>query len=200
MFAQGIRAPHGSTILREAYPHAAASNLKRSSRNGIARSPQAASERRKNLPRSSRFWHRSAPAMSMARRLLSTAAWFGAFSRLMTVTHHLELTLLPHCHAIFRLPPHEKPSFIWPKLGDGTAFVSITYTHDEMSVVCERASLPASVAAQRGRRLFRVKGPLDFSLTGILPSLTTPLAEPGGSIFVISPYATAHLLFSYHDF
>src|SRR5260370_39100474 len=127
MFAQGIRAPHGSTILQEAYPHAAASNLKRSSRNGLARSPQAASERRKNLPRSSRFWRRSAPAMSMARRLLAPAAWFGAFSRLMTVTHQLELTLLPHCHAIFRRPPHEKPSFILPTLRDGTAFVSITY-------------------------------------------------------------------------
>ncbi len=130
----------------------------------------------------------------MARRLPWTAAWFGAFSRLMTVTHHLELTLLPHCHAIFRLPPHEKPSFIWPKLGDGTAFVSITYTHDEISGVCEEASLPASVAAQRGRRLFRVKGPLDFSLTGILASLTSPLAEAGVSIFVISTYDTDYLL------
>jgi len=110
----------------------------------------------------------------------------------MTVTHHLELTLLPHCYAIFRLPPHEK-------LGDGTAFVSITYTHDEISGVCEEASLPASVAAQRGRRLFRVKGPLDFSLTGFLASLAGPLAEAGVSIFVISTYDTDYLLVAEHD-
>ncbi len=117
----------------------------------------------------------------------------------MTVPHHLELTLLPHCYAIFRLPPHEKPSFVLPKLGDGTAFVSITYTHDEISGVCEEASLPANVAAQRGRRLFRVKGPLDFSLTGILASLAGPLAEASVSIFVISTYDTDYLLVAEHD-
>src|SRR5260370_42540422 len=43
----------------------------------------------------------SAPAMSMARRLPSTAAWFGACSRAMTGTHHLELTVLPRRYAIF---------------------------------------------------------------------------------------------------
>jgi uncharacterized protein len=111
----------------------------------------------------------------------------------------LELMLLPHRYAIFRLPPHEKPSFVWPKLADGAGFVSLTHTHEELSGVCEESSLPADVAAQRGRRLLRVKGPLEFSLTGILASLTGPLAEAGVSIFSISTYDTDYLLLAEQD-
>jgi hypothetical protein len=39
-----------------------------------------------------------------------------------------------------------------------------------------------------------VGGPLDFSLTGILASLTTSLAEVGISIFAISTFDTDYLL------
>ncbi len=106
--------------------------------------------------------------------------------------------LLPHRYAIFRLPPSNKPELDWLKFGDGAAFVSITRTHDEVSGVCEEAVLPANVTAQRGRRLFRVQGPLDFSLTGVLASLTSHLAEAGVSIFAISTYDTDYLLLAEH--
>ena len=39
-----------------------------------------------------------------------------------------------------------------------------------------------------------VKGPLGFSITGILASLTTCLAEVGISIFAISTFDTDYLL------
>jgi uncharacterized protein len=117
----------------------------------------------------------------------------------MTVSHHVELTLLPHRYAIFRLPPHEKAVLDWLKLSDDAAFVSVTRTHDELSGVCEESRLPADITAQRGRRLFRVKGPLDSSLTGILVSLTGSLAEAGVSVFAISTYDTDYLLLAEHD-
>jgi len=88
---------------------------------------------------------------------------------------------------------------VWPKLADGAGFVSLTHTHEELSGVCEESTLPVNVTAQRGRRLFRVKGPLEFSLTGILASLTGPLAEAGVSIFSISTYDTDYLLLAEHD-
>lgn len=135
----------------------------------------------------------------MALRLPSTAGWFGACCRLMTAAHHLDLTLLPHRYAIFRLPPHERPAFVWPKLADGATFVSFTHTNEELSGVCEESSVPVNVTAQRGRRLFRLKGPLDFSLTGALASLTAPLAEAGVSIFAISTYNTDYLLLAEQD-
>jgi len=39
-----------------------------------------------------------------------------------------------------------------------------------------------------------VEGPLDFSLTGILASLTGPLAREGISVFALSTYDTDYLL------
>jgi hypothetical protein len=117
----------------------------------------------------------------------------------MTTAHQLELTLLPHRYAIFRLPPHEEPSLDLLKLCDRAAFVSITRTHEELSGVCQESSLAAGVTAQRGRRLLRVKGPLEFALTGILASLAGPLAEVGVSIFSISTYDTDYLLLAEHD-
>ena len=126
-------------------------------------------------------------------------AWFGAFCRLMIAAHHLQLTLLPHRYAIFRIPPKEEPSFDWSKLRDHADFVSITHTHDEISGVCEEHRLPLHVGAERGRRLLRVNSPLDFSLSGILASLTAPLAEAGVSIFAISTYDTDYLLLAEKD-
>ena len=54
--------------------------------------------------------------------------------------------------------------------------------------------MPANVIAQRGRRMLRVEGPLDFSLTGILASLAAPLAEAQVSIFSLSTYDSDYLL------
>lgn len=39
-----------------------------------------------------------------------------------------------------------------------------------------------------------MEGPLDFSLTGILASLASPLAEASISIFALSTYDTDYLL------
>jgi hypothetical protein len=117
----------------------------------------------------------------------------------MITARHLELTLLPGRYAIFRRPLHERYSIDWPKLRDDAAFVSITYTHDEISGICEEGKVPVDATVQGGRRLLRVKGRLDFSLTGILASLTVPLADAGVSIFAISTYDTDYLLLAEKD-
>jgi len=85
------------------------------------------------------------------------------------------------------------------KFRDRAAFASFTRTHEELSGVCEESRLPVNIAAQRGRRLLTVKGPLDFALTGVLASLAGPLAEAGVSIFSISTYDTDYLLLAEHD-
>ncbi|WP_407673185.1 ACT domain-containing protein [Paenibacillus alkalitolerans] len=43
-------------------------------------------------------------------------------------------------------------------------------------------------------KCLKIEGPLDFSLTGILASLTISLAEAGISIFAISTYDTDYIL------
>jgi hypothetical protein len=71
---------------------------------------------------------------------------------------------------------------------------SITRTADELSIVCAEADTPSGVEAERGWRAFKVEGPLDLSLTGILASLAGPLAEARINIFAISTYDTDYLL------
>jgi len=73
-------------------------------------------------------------------------------------------------------------------------FRSITRTADELSIVCAEADVPADVTAERGWRAFKVEGPLDLSLTGILASLAGPLAEARINLFAISTYDTDYLL------
>ena len=70
----------------------------------------------------------------------------------------------------------------------------IARTSDELSVVCGQDVVPPGVTAERDWRCLCVAGPLDFSLVGILASLTAPLAEAGLSVFAVSTYDTDYLL------
>ena len=61
-------------------------------------------------------------------------------------------------------------------------------------MVCAERDVPVAVQAERGWSLLQVRGPLDFSLVGVLASLALPLAQAGVSIFSISTYDTDYLL------
>ncbi|MCF8052242.1 MAG: ACT domain-containing protein [Desulfobacterales bacterium] len=100
------------------------------------------------------------------------------------------LDLLPEPMGICRLDSG-RPIPAW---ATKAGFYSITGTSEELSVVCPEASIPDGVVCSRGWRLFRVKGPLDFSETGVLASLAGPLGRAGISIFVVSTYDTDMLL------
>lgn len=103
----------------------------------------------------------------------------------------LTLSLLPETLAVARLPAGALlPG--WVDWSD--PFVTVSRTRDELSVVCPEARVPGDVRAERGWRGFKVEGPLDFALTGILARLAAPLAEAGISIFAVSTYDTDYLL------
>jgi hypothetical protein len=102
----------------------------------------------------------------------------------------LTLSLLPGTFTICRLDP-EAIIPDWAKAG---GFISITRTSDELSVVCPEANLPDGVRCDRGWRCFKVEGPLDLSLTGVLASLANPLAEARINIFALSTFDTDYLL------
>ena len=108
----------------------------------------------------------------------------------------LTLSLLPETLAVARLPGGASlPGWIdW-----SDPFVTVSRTRDELSVVCPEARLPTDAQAERGWRGFKVEGPLDFALTGILARLATPLAEAGISIFAISTYDTDYVLVKSRD-
>jgi hypothetical protein len=81
-----------------------------------------------------------------------------------------------------------------PPWTTGSSLVSITRTEHELSIVCEQRCVPSGVLAEPDWVCLAVRGPLDFSLVGILADLSTTLARAGVSIFVISTYDTDYLL------
>lgn len=103
----------------------------------------------------------------------------------------MELSFVPDSFAVCRLSPEtEVPAWAW---GD-RSFLSITYTADELSIVCPLAYVPPDVPAERHLAAIKVEGPLEFTLTGILSSLAAPLAAAGIAIFTISTFDTDYLL------
>jgi uncharacterized protein len=73
-------------------------------------------------------------------------------------------------------------------------FYSITKTADEISVICPEEFSPDDSPCEKNWRCFKIHGPLDFAQTGILASMTTPLADAGISIFAFSTYDTDYFM------
>jgi hypothetical protein len=102
----------------------------------------------------------------------------------------MTLSVLEGEFGVARLGPRD-PVPAWSAEG---AVQSVTRTREELSVVCSAGVIPEGVEAERGWRCLQVRGPLAFSLTGILSSLAAPLADAGVSILAISTYETDYIL------
>ena len=103
----------------------------------------------------------------------------------------LTLSLLPETLAVCRLGPSE-PMPDWALIA--SSFLSVTRTTDELSIVCRESAIPDGIQCEGDWRALKVDGPLDFAETGILASLTTPLADAGVSVFAVSTFDTDYLL------
>jgi hypothetical protein len=103
---------------------------------------------------------------------------------------NLDLDLLSASYAVCRLAPG-LPVPAWAEKGD---LVSITRTTDELSIVCPQDQVPDQVRSERDFRVLKIRGPLDFSLVGVLAGLAGPLAAAGISLFALSTFDTDYLL------
>jgi len=92
-------------------------------------------------------------------------------------------------YAICRLPP-DAPA---PELPGG-AFLSISRTPEEVSLVCELAFAPSGARVEEPFALLRVTGSMDLGLTGVLASLAGPLAAAGIPVFAIATFDTDYIL------
>ena len=101
----------------------------------------------------------------------------------------MTLDLMPGAYAICRLGAVAP----LPSWAGGGAFSSITRTPHELSIVCASEHVPPEVPAQRAYRCLVVRGPLDFSLVGIVAALSAALAAASISIFVVSTHDTDYL-------
>jgi len=87
-----------------------------------------------------------------------------------------------------------------PDWAKDSEFYSITRTFEELSIVCSQESISDDVKCEKDWRMLKVEGPLDFSLIGILSSISTVLAHSKISIFVISTFNTDYILVKNKDF
>ncbi len=107
----------------------------------------------------------------------------------------LDVHVLPGCMAICRLGKGEK----LPPWADSGPLSSVTRTEAETTVVCQEEKLPAEITCNKGWRCLRIGGLLGFSETGILSSVTAPLAEEGIPVYVLSTYSTDLILIKEKD-
>lgn len=101
------------------------------------------------------------------------------------------LQVLSGTYAVCRLPAsHAVPANI------GGAFVSITRTPFELSIVCESEFAPSDARVEDGWRALHLEGSIDFTETGVLAALLRPLANARIGIFALSTFDTDYLLVS----
>ena len=101
----------------------------------------------------------------------------------------MKLTVLAAPVAVCRLAA-DAPLPSWPR----GAFVSITRTAEELSIVCDDDAVPADVQVERDWRALKLEGPIPFAMTGVASALLAPLAAAQISVFLISTYDTDYLL------
>ena len=107
----------------------------------------------------------------------------------------MKLHTLDELYAIVRLEPDaELPDWV-----RGGHFWSATRSESELSIVCCEEDVPTDASAERGWCALELAGPLDFSLTGVVAALVTPLAEAEVPIFVISTFETDYLFVRERD-
>jgi hypothetical protein len=103
----------------------------------------------------------------------------------------LDLELLPGDYAICRLPAGSPlPS----GLSAGAQVLSVTWTPDEVSILCPAELAPADAAVETPWRCLRVAGPVQLALTGVLASIVSPLADARVNIFAFSTFDTDYLV------
>jgi uncharacterized protein len=109
----------------------------------------------------------------------------------------MKLTILENNYSIYKfIKETDLPEWIYT-----SEFYSVTKTMDELSVVAvQNDSVPGDIICNKGWRIIKVEGPLDFSLVGIIADLSEIFKKKKIPIFVISTYDTDYILLKEKDF
>ena len=107
----------------------------------------------------------------------------------------LTMKLIKEKYGVCRINPNE----LIPEWAQNSDFFSITKTCDELSIVCSQDAIPNDIKCEKDWKILKIEGPLDFSLVGILSSISTILAQKGISIFAISTYDTDYIFVKNKD-
>lgn len=110
----------------------------------------------------------------------------------------IPLTLLDEKLAVCRMDPRERPP-AWVLDLPGQ-IVALVRTPQEMCILCDEEDVPrTATAVEKGFRALRLEGTIPHAVSGVLSSLTKPLAEAGISVFSLFTYDTNYLLVKESD-
>ncbi len=98
--------------------------------------------------------------------------------------------VLPETLAVCRLPAGTP----LPEWSMRPGFFCVASTAEELSIVCDESRVPAGTQAEKGWVALKLQGPFPFTMTGVLSSFLSPLAEARIPIFAISTFDTDYVL------
>ena len=104
----------------------------------------------------------------------------------------LTLSVVAGVFSICRLPANADIP-LWPMQSE---FFTVTRTGDELSIVCEERHVrqeEPGLRVEPGWRALKLHGPIPSETTGVIASLTRPLAEAGISVSPIATFDTDYL-------
>lgn len=102
----------------------------------------------------------------------------------------MQLSLLKDKYGICTLPNYA-PIPDWALM---QSLASITRTEKELTIVCRLEILPSQYQSGLKWRCFKIDGSFDLNQIGVISSISSPLADAGISIYVISTYNTDYFL------
>ena len=102
---------------------------------------------------------------------------------------NLSLRFLPGTFVVAKLAPGAPVP-----AGLTGAFVSVTRTADELSIVCDASCDVPAAYKDAGWRCMMLDGVWDFGETGVLASIAVPLADAGIGILAIGTFNTDYVL------
>ena len=102
----------------------------------------------------------------------------------------LSLKRLPGTFAVCRFPAGTPlPAWFNPAV-----FGSVSWSDEELSIVCDEAQVPEGVQCERGWSCLMLQGPFPFEMTGVLLQILQPLAAADIGIFAVSTFDTDYVL------
>ncbi|WP_328810458.1 ACT domain-containing protein [Rhodococcus sp. NBC_00294] len=92
----------------------------------------------------------------------------------------VSLVQLEESYVVARLDPHATV--------DVSRALSVTRTSRELSLVCVDSDVPADAVIDGPWVAFYTEGAIAFGTTGVVAAMTTPLADIGCPVFVVSTF------------
>lgn len=102
----------------------------------------------------------------------------------------MKLTILDETFTLHRLASNAEV----PAAALGSPFFAIMRTDEELSLVLPEGIEFESEKNETGWACFKVEGPLEFGLVGVLAGISSALAKAGVPIFALSTFDTDYVL------